>query len=58
VRVIDCVIAHELAHLLEPHHGSALSKILDRSLPDWRMRAEELKVRARDVYWCNDRNQR
>jgi predicted metal-dependent hydrolase len=58
VRVIDYVIAHELAHLLEPHHGPALWTILDRSLPDWRMRADELKVRARDVYWCNDRIQR
>ena len=58
VRVIDYVISHELAHLLEPHHGPALWTILDRSLPDWRMRAEELKVRARDVYWCNDRIQK
>jgi predicted metal-dependent hydrolase len=54
-RVTDYVIAHELAHLLEPHHGPELWRILDRSLPDWRLRSEELKVKARDIYWCNDR---
>ena len=55
VRVTDYVIAHELAHLLEPHHGPELWRILDRSLPDWRTRCEELKVKARDIYWCHDR---
>lgn len=54
-RVTDYVIAHELAHLLEPHHGPELWRILDRSLPDWRARCEELKVKARDIYWCHDR---
>jgi predicted metal-dependent hydrolase len=54
VRVIDYVIAHELAHLLETHHGPELWRILDRSLPDWRLRCEELKVKARNIYWCND----
>ena len=54
-RIIDYVIAHELAHLLERHHGDEFWRILDRSLPDWRDRSEELKVKARDIYWCNDR---
>ena len=54
-RVTDYVIAHELAHLLEPHHGPELWRILDRSLPDWRDRCEDLKVKARDIYWCNGR---
>jgi predicted metal-dependent hydrolase len=54
-RVTDYVIAHELAHLLERHHGPEFWKILDRSLPDWRDRSEDLKVRARTIHWCNDR---
>jgi predicted metal-dependent hydrolase len=54
-RVTDYVIAHELAHLLERHHGHELWRILDRSLPDWRDRCEELRVKARDIYWCHDR---
>lgn len=55
LRVVDYVIAHELAHLLAPHHGPELWRILDRSLPDWRVRAQELAAQARDVYWCHDR---
>ncbi|MGH7823782.1 MAG: M48 metallopeptidase family protein [Candidatus Binatia bacterium] len=51
----DYVIAHELAHLLEPNHGPELWRILDRSLPDWRDRCEELKVKARHIYWCHQR---
>jgi predicted metal-dependent hydrolase len=54
-RVTDYVIVHELAHLLEPHHAPELWRILDRSLPDWRIRCEELKIKARDIYWCHDR---
>lgn len=37
------------------HHGPELWRILDRSLPDWRMRCEELKIKVRDIYWCHDR---
>ena len=54
-RIIDYVIAHELAHLLEPHHGPDVWRILDRSLPDWRVRAEELASKARDTYWSQSR---
>jgi predicted metal-dependent hydrolase len=54
-RVIDYVIAHELAHLREPHHAPEFWRILDRSLPDWRDRNEELKVKAREIYWCHER---
>jgi predicted metal-dependent hydrolase len=53
-RVTDYVIAHELAHLLEPSHGPEFWRILDRSLPDWRIRSEELNLKARDIYWCHD----
>jgi hypothetical protein len=54
-RLIDYVIVHELAHLREPHHAPEFWRILDRSLPDWRARSEELKVKASDVYWCQER---
>jgi predicted metal-dependent hydrolase len=54
-RLIDYVIVHELAHLREPLHGTEFWRVLDRSLPDWRTRAEELKSKARDIYWCHDR---
>ncbi|MBI4524544.1 MAG: M48 family metallopeptidase, partial [Deltaproteobacteria bacterium] len=44
-----------LAHLLESHHGPEFWQIIDRSLPDWRARYEELKEKARDIYWCHNR---
>ena len=53
VRLVDYVIAHELAHLLEPHHTSAFRHVLDRVMPDWQERKEELQTRVRDIYWCH-----
>ena len=52
VRLADYVIAHELAHLVEPHHGPQFSRLLDRSLPDWRERQQELQVKAAAIHWC------
>jgi predicted metal-dependent hydrolase len=54
VRLVDYVIAHELAHLREPHHRPEFWRILDATLPDWRDRREELKTSARDIYWCHE----
>jgi predicted metal-dependent hydrolase len=53
VRLVDYVVAHELVHLLEPHHGPEFWQVLDRSLPDWRQRRDELRIKAREVYWCS-----
>jgi predicted metal-dependent hydrolase len=55
VRVVDYVIAHELAHLRERHHRHEFWRILDATLPDWRDRREELEARAREIYWCHER---
>ena len=35
VDTIDYVIAHELCHMAEPHHGAAFYRLLDRVMPDW-----------------------
>lgn len=53
LRLIDYVVAHELAHLREPHHGPAFWNILGRALPDWKERKQELRMQARDIYWCH-----
>jgi predicted metal-dependent hydrolase len=53
VRLVDYVISHELAHLLEPHHGSEFWGVLERSLPDWRVRQEELRMKAQVIHWCH-----
>ena len=35
---LEYVIVHELAHLLEPGHGPAFKRVMDRFLPDWKER--------------------
>ncbi|WP_308917250.1 SprT family zinc-dependent metalloprotease [Jannaschia sp. LMIT008] len=42
---IDYVVAHELAHILEPHHGPAFHALLERKMPDWRARKDRLERR-------------
>ena len=52
-RLVDYVIVHELAHLAEPHHTLSFWSILDRSMPDWKERKEELRIQGQDIYWCH-----
>lgn len=52
VRLVDYVVVHELTHLIEPHHGPTFWRALDRALPDWRQRSEDLTMKAQEVYWC------
>lgn len=42
---IDYVIAHELAHALEPDHGLGWQRLMDRVMPDWIERKTELEAR-------------
>lgn len=48
VRLADYVIIHELIHLHVPNHGQEFWRALERALPDWRERQEELRTRAKD----------
>jgi predicted metal-dependent hydrolase len=52
VRLVDYVLVHELSHLIEPTHGSEFWKVVDRAMPDWRDRREELDRKASEVFWC------
>lgn len=45
VDTIDYVIAHELCHMAEPHHGPAFYRLLDRVMPDWAGRKVRLEER-------------
>ena len=45
VDTIDYVIAHELCHMAEPHHGAAFYRLLDRVMPDWAGRKARLEER-------------
>lgn len=52
VSVIDYLAVHELCHLVEPNHRPAFWSALERALPDWRDRKDDLHRRALEVYWC------
>ncbi|MEJ2201274.1 MAG: SprT family zinc-dependent metalloprotease, partial [Desulfuromonadaceae bacterium] len=39
---LEYVIVHELVHLLEPRHNARFRALMDRFLPSWRSRREQL----------------
>jgi len=48
VRLIDYVIIHELIHVTQRHHDRDFWAAMDRALPDWQVRKEELATRAKE----------
>jgi len=44
VRIVDYVIIHEQVHLLHHNHSPAFWEALERVLPDWRARRDELEA--------------
>lgn len=48
VRLADYVIAHELVHLREGHHGPEFWATLGRAMPDWQKRKDALADKAKD----------
>lgn len=55
IRVVDYVLVHELCHLVEPSHRPEFWRALERALPDWRERKDEMHRRTADLYWCAPR---
>lgn len=53
VRLADYVLCHELAHLIEPNHQPDFWRLLDRALPDWAERRDELRMSGPELFWCN-----
>lgn len=39
---LEYIVVHEMTHLLECHHGERFSRLMDRHLPDWRARRDQL----------------
>ena len=48
VRLVDYVIAHELVHLREGHHGPEFWRALARAMPDWKQRKTAVMQKAKD----------
>ncbi|HSL09303.1 MAG TPA: YgjP-like metallopeptidase domain-containing protein [Pseudonocardiaceae bacterium] len=48
--LVDLVVVHELAHLVEPQHRHAFHRLVGRVLPDHAERSEELAVAGRCVW--------
>jgi predicted metal-dependent hydrolase len=44
----DYIIAHELVHLVEGHHGPAFWEALGRARPEWQKRKDALGRQAKD----------
>lgn len=43
-RCIEYIFVHELVHLTERHHNARFRALMDRYLPDWRTRRDELNA--------------
>ena len=41
-RCLEYVVVHEMTHLLERNHGERFTKLMDKFMPDWRSRRDEL----------------
>ena len=52
--LLDYVLAHELAHLREPHHGPAFWVVLRRAMPDFDDRKDELAMTGSGL-WVGER---
>lgn len=49
--LVDYVLAHELAHLHEPHHGPDFWQLLGRVMPDYGERKQELARRGAGLWF-------
>lgn len=47
--LIDYVIAHEVAHLVEMNHGPRFWAVVERLFPDWRAARDELKLQGANL---------
>ena len=49
--LVDYVLAHELAHLREPHHGPGFWQLLGRVMPDYDERKQDLAKRGAGLWF-------
>jgi predicted metal-dependent hydrolase len=41
---LEYIVVHELAHLIERHHDERFLAIMDKHMPRWRLRRQELNA--------------
>src|SRR5260370_31703520 len=41
---LEYIVVHELVHLIERHHNDRFISIMDKHLPRWRLRRQELNA--------------
>lgn len=46
VECIDYVVVHEMLHLIDATHGERFIQLLDKHLPEWRLRREQLNAQT------------
>lgn len=52
LRCLEYILVHEMVHLIEPNHGERFRKLMDRHMPQWRERRDELnRAPLGDVNW-------
>lgn len=39
---LEYIVVHEMAHLIERSHGARFTQLMDRLMPDWRVRRDQL----------------
>lgn len=39
---LEYLVVHEMTHLLERNHGERFTRLMDRAMPDWRSRRDQL----------------
>jgi len=49
ITIIDYIVVHELAHLIQPRHTDAFWNVVDKILPDYRERKEWLKQHGAEM---------
>jgi len=42
IQCLDYIVLHEMVHLIERKHGDEFRKLMDHSLPQWRLIRDEL----------------
>lgn len=49
---LEYIVVHEMIHLLEPTHNAGFLKLMDRFMPNWRLRRDQLnQLPVRHEQW-------